>query len=131
MSEIAAGLIPHALAFQVDNSCAAVFRAPAVKTDGTASRPDCIPEGALIRLNPSVDLSALQLTPAERAIGTALQEYGGYVVDRGGAPLSVSFELDPTATGGNSIGAVYQHAGLRWDYDSLDGLPLSQLQVLG
>jgi hypothetical protein len=131
ISEIAAGLIPHALALQVDNSCAGVFRAPAIKTDGTASRADCIPEGSLIRLNPSVDLSALPLNPAQRAVGRALQEYGGYVVDRGGAPLSVSFELDPTATGGKSVGAVYQRAGLRWDYDSLDGLPLSQLQVLG
>jgi hypothetical protein len=130
MSEIAAGLIPHALALQVDNSCAGVFRAPAIKTDGTASRSDCIPEGALIRLDPSVDLATLALSPAERAVGKALQEYGGYVVDRGGAPLSVSFELDPTASGGDSVGGVYQRAGLRWDYDSLDGLPLSRLQVL-
>lgn len=130
ISEITGGVIPHALALQVDNACAGTFRAPAVKTDGTASRSDCIPEGAHVRLDPTVNLAALSLTPAERAVGKALQDYGGYVVDRGGAPLSVSFELDPTAAGGNSVGSAYQRAGLRWDYDDLGGLPLSQLQVL-
>jgi hypothetical protein len=130
ISEITAGTIPHALALQIDNACVGTYRAPAVKTDGTASRSDCIPEGAHIRLDPSVNLASLSLTPAERAVGKALQDYGGFVVDRGGAPLSVSFELDPTAAGGNSIGAAYQRAGLRWDYDDLAGLPLSRLQVL-
>ncbi|MCH9669423.1 MAG: hypothetical protein K0U76_08455 [Actinomycetia bacterium] len=129
ISEIERGVIPHALALQVDNACTTDFRAPATKTDGSSRRPDCVPQGALIRLDPSVDLAALTLTPAERAVGQALQEYGGYVVDSGGAPLSVSFELDPTASG-NSIGSVYENAGLRWDYDDMSGLPLDRLQVL-
>jgi hypothetical protein len=55
--------------------------------------------------------------------------YGGYLVDYGGAALSVSFELDTTATTG-SVGPVYEQAGLRWDYDSLPGIPWSRLQVL-
>lgn len=129
IAEIERGVIPHALALQVDNACTDAFRPPAIKTDGSSQRPDCVPQGALIRLDPSVDLSDLTLTPAERAVGQALQEYGGYVVDSGGAPLSVSFELDPTASG-NSIGSVYEEAGLRWDYDDMSGLPLDRLQVL-
>lgn len=129
MTEVANGLIPHALAIQVDNACGGVFRAPAVKTDGKSSRRDCIPEGARLRLDPSVNLAALPLTPIERAVGRALQDYGAFVVDQGGAPLSVSFELDPRASS-SSVGATYQAAGLQWDYDGMSGLPYSRLQVL-
>lgn len=129
MTEVANGLIPHALAIQVDNACGGAFRAPAVKTDGKSTRHDCIPEGARVRLDPSVNLAALPLTPIERAIGRALQDYGAFVVDQGGAALSVSFELDPRANS-SSVGAIYQRAGLQWDYDSMPGLPYSRLQVL-
>lgn len=129
MTEVANGLILHALAIQVDNACGGVFRAPAVKTDGKSSRRDCIPEGARLRLDPSVNLAALPLTPIERAVGRALQDYGAFVVDQGGAPLSVSFELDPRASS-SSVGATYQAAGLQWDYDGMSGLPYSRLQVL-
>ncbi|WP_280833387.1 hypothetical protein [Mycolicibacterium frederiksbergense] len=129
LSEIAAGDIPHALAIQIDNTCTQVFRAPAVKTDGTSARTDCIPEGARVRLDPTVNLDSLNLAPAVRVVGRALQRYGAYVVDTGGAPLSLSFEMDPTATR-SSVGSVYQRNGLRWDYDNLPGLPYQRLQVL-
>ena len=129
MTEVANGLIPHAPATQADNACGRVFRTPAVKTDGQSNRPDCIPEGARLRLDPSVNLAALPLTPIERAVGRALQDYGAFVVDQGGAALSVSFELDPRANS-STVGATYQGAGLQWDYDSMSGLPYSRLQVL-
>ncbi|MFV8165921.1 carbohydrate-binding domain-containing protein [Mycobacterium sp. 134] len=129
IAEIAAGTIPHALAIQIDNTCAGVFRAPAIKTDGSSTRSDCIPEGARVRLDPTVDLGSLRLAPAVLAVARALQVYGAYVVDTGGSPLSVSFEMDPAATA-SSIGSVYQQAGLRWDYDNLPGIPYSRLQVL-
>lgn len=129
IAEIAAGTIPHALAIQTDNTCAGVFRAPATKTDGTSTRADCIPEGARVRLDPAVDVDRLTLAPAVRAVARALQVYGAYVVDTGGSPLSVSFEMDPAATA-TSIGGVYQQAGLRWDYDDLPGIPYERLQVL-
>ena len=56
-------------------------------------------------------------------VAQAMQVYGGYVMDRGGAPISVSFELDPTATT-NSIGSVYQQAGLRVGLRQLARSPL-------
>lgn len=129
IAEIAAGEIPHALALQTDNPCRTVFRPPAIKTDGGSDRADCIPEGARVRLDPAVDLEALNLAPAVRAVGRALQTYGAYIVDNGGSPLSVSFETVPGATAA-SIGSIYQQAGLRWDYDGLPGLPYNRLQVL-
>lgn len=129
VDEIAQGVIPHALAVQTDNICAGVFRYPAIKTDGTSLRSDCVPEGARIRLDPTIDLSALDLAPAVRTVARAMQVYGAYVVDAGGAPLSVSFERDSTAPDGQ-IGSVYEGAGLRWDYDNLPGVPWHSLQVI-
>ena len=130
VSEIQQGEIPHALALQAENTCVDIFRSPATRTDGTSTRPDCIPEGALVRLDPAVDLDSLDLAPAVRMVAEAMQTYGGYIVDRGSAPLSVSFERDTTATSNRSIGTAYEDAGLRWDYDDLPGVPWDRLQVL-
>ena len=129
LAEIARGNIPHALALQTNNACAVVFRSPAIKTDGRSARSDCIPEGARLQLDPSIDLNSLGLTPAERTVATAMQRYGGYIVDIGSSALSVSFERDPAASG-NHIGGIYRNAGLRWDYDSLGGVPWNRLRVV-
>lgn len=129
LSDMESGVIPHALAVQTDNVCAGIYRPPALKTDGNSRRPDCIPEGARIRLDPEVDLAGLDMTPAERIIATALQTYGGYIMDRSRAAMSISFELDPTA-GGDWVGEVWHRFGLRWDYDALPGIPWHRLQLL-
>ena len=127
ISEIASGNIPHALALQTENACP-TFRPPALKSDGTSTREDCLPEGARLQLDPALDLSQLKLTPGELAVATAMQRYGGYVMDVGGAPLSVSFELDTSAPG--EVGATYKKAGFRWDYDAMEHIPWEKLRVL-
>ena len=128
VAEIAEGTIPHALALQTNNACTA-FRPPALKGDGTSMRADCIPEGARLQLDPALDLNGLNLTRAEWAVARAMQIYGGYVVDAGSAPLSVSFERDLSAPPGVP-GDIYQAAGLRWDYDAMDHVPWEKLRVL-
>lgn len=129
VAEINAGVIPHALALQTNNACS-TFRPPALKSDGKSTRADCIPEGALLQLDPSVDLRKLGLSKGELAVATAMQRYGGYVIDAGGAPLSVSFELEAEAPP-SAIGKVYRDAGFRWDYDAMDRVPWEKLRVLG
>ena len=129
LEEVERGVIDHALALQTDNACSGTFRAPAIKTDGRSTRPDCVPEGARLRLDPAVDLDRLGLPPAHHAIARALQVYGGYVVDVGGSPLSISFELAPDGVGAYP-GAVYREAGLQWDYDGLDRIPWDRLELL-
>lgn len=130
LSEIERRHIPHALALQSNNVCADEFRAPAIKTDGVSKRPDCIPEGARLRLDPSLDLASLSLSPAELAVARAMQTYGGYVIDSGGAELSASFELDTTAPEGCPLGLRHTAAGFEWDYDGMSGVPWDRLQVL-
>ncbi|MEQ6901075.1 hypothetical protein [Nocardioides sp. YIM 152588] len=127
--EVASGRIRHALAFQSSNVCRGVFVRPALKTDGDSTRSDCLPMGSRLRLAPGVRLKALDLTPGERAVAKALKRYGGFVMDKGGAGLSISFELERDSTSGN-LGTVYRAAGFTGDYDSLRNVPWSRLQVL-
>lgn len=129
IAEVQQGTIPHALALQSNNVCAKVFRSPALKTDGTSTRADCLPEGARLQLDPTLDIDALKLTPAERMVAVAMQTYGGYVMDVSGSPLSMSFELDHTARPGD-IGPTYTNAGFRWDYDGMTGIPWNRMRVL-
>jgi hypothetical protein len=130
VSEIKRGVINHALVLQSDNMCADVVRPPALKTDGTSRRSDCIPAGSRLQLNPSINLGTIKgLTPAERTVARALQTYGGYLIDRGGASLSVSFERAADA-GPKSTGSVYTKAGLSWDYYGMSRVPWERLRVL-
>lgn len=128
VAEIENGEIPHALALQSSNACA-TFRSPALKSDGTSDRHDCIPEGALLQLDPSLDLGTLGLSKGELAVATALQRYGGYLMDVAAAPMSMSFERDRDAESGQ-VGKVYREAGFRWDYDAMEHIPWQKLRVL-
>lgn len=82
----------HALSVVVPvtmNSTQIGQQAPAAKTDGTV--PGAIfREGAKIRFDPSIDLTALNVSTATRAILRALQLYGGVISDQTGG-TSVGF----------------------------------------
>lgn len=129
--EIAAGEIPHALVFSTKHSCQNTWRYPAEKTDGRSSHTNCIPQGARIQLDPSINVDAIpNITPGEKAIAKALQEYGAYNIDSGGANMGFSFELTEGANSSNPIPQTYQDAGLGWDYFSMPNIPWDQIRVL-
>jgi hypothetical protein len=124
-SEIQSGRIDHALALASKFTCRDRSVYPAVKTDGRDTAADCLPMGARIQLDPSVDVNALPgLFPAERAVAVALQRYGGYVINSAGAPLIIGFQ-NP-ADGVNP----YPAAGLHYDYAALSGIPMNRLRVV-
>lgn len=84
--EVISGKIRHKL------SCATRFNAkqeyvfPATWTDGFIVGG--IPEGAVIQLDPDLDLRLFDLLPGEIVVARALQEYGMVVVDvAGGSPI--------------------------------------------
>jgi hypothetical protein len=129
--EIRAGVIDHALSFASSAVTPGAFRFPATKTDGTnmAGVPldQTIPEGARIRLDPSIDLAAIPgITRGELAVGRALQRYGAFCTDQGGARLSVGFE-NPMA---DPAGDPYPSAGFGWDYYHMSHIPWNKIQVL-
>jgi len=118
--EILAGRIAHRLAFC--SPCSALGRfihPPAVWTDGPF--PDGIPEGAVVQLDPSLDLGRFSLSPGARVVARALQEYGAVNTDTGGT----------NALYGEGLWA---QPGRTWDgllaADGLMAIPLKHYRVL-
>ena len=82
-----------------------------------------IPEGARIQLDPTVDVESLDATPAVKMIAKALQTYGAYCGDNGGARIAFLFEYAPDTT-------TYADNGLTGSYASLENIPFDKLRVL-
>jgi hypothetical protein len=82
LADLASGHIDHAVALGVPTAAASVFSFPAHRTDGVNTSPAAVPEGARFRLDPSLDLSKLQLPPVTLMIAQAAQKYGLVVNDQ-------------------------------------------------
>jgi hypothetical protein len=80
--DVASGSINHALRISTPINSSS-YRLPATRSDGNLSGG--IPEGALIRLDPTLDLAPYNLTPFQLMLARALQRYGAYDGDNGGA----------------------------------------------
>lgn len=149
IAEIEAGEIPHAL-FLASNMCAPGnneygFRYPATKSDGgnIAGVAYPVEQGSRIQLDPAVDLNAIpNLRPVEKAIGRAMQRYGGYIGDKGGINWPPTFWFSAELWQGQTYpaypfddddepspdidiptGPPYRAAGIEWDYFNLDRIP--------
>jgi hypothetical protein len=85
--EINAGVIKHALLCgiptilqtSISGTKYELCSAPAARTDGTGTDYKSIPMGALLQLDPTLNLDALGLSPATKIIAKAMQQYGMYV----------------------------------------------------
>ncbi|MFI5736638.1 right-handed parallel beta-helix repeat-containing protein [Kribbella sp. NPDC051587] len=141
-SEIATGKIEHALAFTSRTTCGN-FRKPAGKSDGSTGGASCVPMGARLQLDPSVNCAGLSGASAgEKMICVALQTYGGYVLDSGGpGPISgIGIAGDdltdpnraPWQTPGNGMrsGGILNKVGLDGSTAALSHIPWTKLRVL-
>lgn len=80
----------HAIALAYPGTLAGTHVWPAVRTDGTCGDPDaCIPLGARLQLDPSLECSSWPTLVAEwqRQLCRTLQRYGLIIVDSGSALL--------------------------------------------
>ena len=85
--EILAGRIEHKLSFATQAAALQRFvYPPACWTDGGWSKG--VPEGAVLQLDPNLDLAPFKLSPGALVVAHALQEYGAVCVDvAGGHPV--------------------------------------------
>jgi hypothetical protein len=128
LADIRAGEINHALAVALPSVRAGVFALPAERTDGRSLDPSALPEGAHLRLDPTLDLASLNLPPLTMMIAQAAQRYGIYVTDR--SPVVQFYAQDPTARGANPyLGPGGYFSGLR-PSQLLASFPWSRLQVV-
>jgi hypothetical protein len=130
LDDLRAGKIDHALALGVGNTLAGSFSWPANRTDGRTAGANAIPEGQRLRLDPSVDVSTLRVTPLGRMIATALQRYGAIVRDTTVGAVTVYAENPlPLMTAGQPDPYQEFYAGTP-KYAQLDGIPWERMVAL-
>ncbi|MFQ5411418.1 MAG: Ig-like domain-containing protein [Phycisphaerae bacterium] len=128
--ELQAGRIRHALLFAYSFTRSGVYIAPATSTDGAFNDPAAIPLGAHLQLDPTLDLDTLNLTPHERTIALALQEYGMVLGDTGGeVGLSV---VHPYSFAGNPYQGLLPAEAVNQQAAGvvLDRIPADRFRVL-
>jgi hypothetical protein len=81
LRDLERGSIDHALAMSLSEVRARTFFLPARRSDGESSDPLSLPEGAHLRLDPSLDLSTLHLPHLTLMMAEAAQRYGIFVRD--------------------------------------------------
>jgi hypothetical protein len=87
--EIEAGAIRHTLKVSLDKTGEShVYPG----TGHESHRGGIIPEGAIFRIKPAVDLRARGLSGAALVIAKAMQDYGVVIGDTGGVPMSLKLE---------------------------------------
>jgi len=91
IEEVRAGEINHAISLTLMD-CAKwnVFVWPAQRSDGNGYSP--IPEGTRFRLDPTVDVDSLKLTPIGKMVARAAQKYGFIVTDKSWSSITISAE---------------------------------------
>jgi hypothetical protein len=104
IDELSAGEIKHAIGIAlVETAPNKVISWPANRSDGGSSRKlpgTLIPEGLRFRLDPTINVEALKLTPIAKMVAKAAQIYGFVVWDRSGSvSLRAENPLSRTALG--------------------------------
>lgn len=127
-ADLRAGRINHALALAIPRVRRGVFASPARRSDGTAADPLTLPEGARLRLDPSLDLSALDLPPLTLMLAHAAKHYGIVVRDR--ARVAHFFAQDPGSLRGNPYLGEDGYFEGQAPGDLLASFPWNHLQVL-
>ncbi len=128
LEDLRRGEINHALALAIPEVRAGVYSSPAQRSDGGSENPLSLPEGAHLRLDPSLDIAALHLPRTTRLIAEAAQRYG--ILVRDGATVVHFFGQDPVTAAKNP----YLGPGGYFEGDSpsqlLASFPWSRLQLL-
>jgi hypothetical protein len=125
IDELRSGRIDHALALNVPAARPGVFAWPAQRTDGDGPL-NALPEGARLRLDPSLDLGSLHLPSMTRMIAVAAQRYGLVVRDQTHNGISF-FAENPVQFGGDPYKRYFRG---RTPPQMLANFPWDRLQVL-
>jgi hypothetical protein len=98
LEDLELGQINHALAMAIPNVRAGVYASPAQRSDGKSTELLSLPEGAHLRLNPRLNLSALHLPRLTLMMARAAQRYGIVIRDKGAEVAFYAQDPIPTGT---------------------------------
>ena len=128
LEDLRRGEINHALSIALPEVRAGVYDPPAQRTDGTASSPLSLPEGAHLRLDPTLNLATLHLPKLTRMIAEAAQRYGIFVRDR---TANIAFYAqDPASEKRDPFSGPGGYFEGKYPTQLLATFPWSHLQVL-
>jgi hypothetical protein len=131
-AELQRGEINHVIGTSlVDQEEWSIYSWPANRSDGYNPKgvPNRIPEGLRFRLDPSVNVDALKMHPAGKAIAKAAQKYGFVIWDKAGAITLRAENLKSYTTLGkpDPYPALFKGTPA---YAILNGFPWDNLQFL-
>ena len=126
--ELLRGEIRHAIGIALPKAASwKIFSWPAQRSDGGGY--SIIPEGIRFRLDPSINVDALNINPVAKIVAKAGQKYGFIVWDKAGT-VSIRAEA---ASGYQAQGLADPYGGILNNYksyDVLDGIPWDRMQFL-
>jgi hypothetical protein len=128
LEDLELGQINHALAIALPNPRARIYASPAQRTDGSSSESLSLPEGAHLRLDPTLNLAAMHLPRLTLMLSEAAQRYGIIVRDVAG---DVTFYgQDPTPTGTSPYYGAHGYFEGQSPQQLLAAFPWNHLQLL-
>jgi hypothetical protein len=130
LGDVRSGSINHALSLAIPKP--AVYTRvswPAQRSDGWNTNPDAVPEGTRLRLDPTLDVASLRLTPVAAMIARAAQRYGFIVTDASGAAAVIAEggAAEKAATGRDPWTQILRGTP---DYQVMKNFPWRRLQAL-
>jgi hypothetical protein len=128
LEDLEQGQINHALAMAIPNVRAGVFASPAERTDGESTEPLSLPEGAHLRLDPSLNLESLHLPRLTLMMAEAAQRYGIIIRDK--ASNVAFYAQDPIPTGTEPYSGPHGYYEGKFPEHILAAFPWSHLQLL-
>jgi hypothetical protein len=130
LADMRRGSIDHALTLAiVDAAPWNVVSWPAQRSDGSPGSTSLIAEGTRFRLDPSVNVDALALTPVAKMVAKAAQQYGFIVTDKAGA-VSVIAESGAGVQARTGVNPWTAIMGSTPDYLMMRNFPWDKLQAL-
>jgi hypothetical protein len=128
LEDLEDGQINHALAMSIPNVRAGLYSLPAERDDGKSTSPVSLPEGAHLRLDPTIDLARLHLPKVTYMIARAAQRYGIFVRSAGGIVDFIA--QDPSSTGTEPYGGPDGYFEGKDASEVLESFPWGGLQLL-
>jgi hypothetical protein len=130
--ELRRGEIDHVMGIAlVDCEHFSIISWPATRSDGynPKKEPNRIPEGLRFRLDPSVNVEALSLSPVGKMIARAAQKYGFVVWDKAGA-ITLRANNPKSYTQRGEKDPYPEIFGGKPAWSILQGMPWERLQFL-
>ncbi len=128
LEDLEAGRINHALAIGVPNTRAEMYASPAQRSDGLHTEASSLPEGAHLRLEPSLNLASLHLPRLTLLMAEAAQKYG--IVVRDTAANVAFYAQDPIPIGTEPYRGPHGYYEGKSSSQILAAFPWSHLRLL-